>query len=91
MSPNTTATLTPAVEAACEKVPVIVFDRGVNTDCPVTFVHPIGGYAFGVDGAEFLKENVEPAARSWRSASSRAWTCSRPAGRAPRCSSTTPT
>jgi ribose transport system substrate-binding protein len=60
VSPNTTATLTPAVEAACEKVPVIVFDRGVDTDCPVTFIHPIGGYAFGVDGAEFLKENVEP-------------------------------
>jgi ribose transport system substrate-binding protein len=59
VSPNTTATLTPAVEAACEKVPVIVFDRGVNTDCPVTFIHPIGGYAFGVDGAEFLKENVD--------------------------------
>ena len=59
VSPNTTATLTPAVEAACKKVPVIVFDRGVNTDCPVTFVHPIGGYAFGVDGAEFLKENVD--------------------------------
>jgi ribose transport system substrate-binding protein len=59
VSPNTTATLTPAVEAACEKVPVIVFDRGVDTDCPVTFVHPIGGYAFGVDGAEFLKENVD--------------------------------
>src|SRR5215207_6465177 len=60
VSPNTTATLTPAVEAACKKVPVIVFDRGVTTDCPVTFVHPIGGYAFGVDGAEFLKENVDP-------------------------------
>jgi ribose transport system substrate-binding protein len=59
VSPNTTATLTPAVEAACEKVPVIVFDRGVNTDCPVTFVHPIGGYAFGADGAEFLIDNVE--------------------------------
>ena len=59
VSPNTTETLTPAVEAACEKVPVIVFDRGVDTDCPVTFVHPIGGYAFGVDGAEFLKENVD--------------------------------
>jgi ribose transport system substrate-binding protein len=59
VSPNTTATLTPAVEAACKKVPVIVFDRGVNTDCPVTFVHPIGGYAFGADGAEFLIDNVE--------------------------------
>jgi ribose transport system substrate-binding protein len=59
VSPNTTATLTPAVEAACEEVPVVVFDRGVNTDCPVTFVHPIGGYAFGATGAEFLIDNVD--------------------------------
>jgi ribose transport system substrate-binding protein len=60
ISPNTTATLTPAVEAACATgVPVIVFDRGVNTDCPVSFIHPIGGFAFGADGAEFLTENVD--------------------------------
>jgi ribose transport system substrate-binding protein len=60
VSPNTTATLTPAVEAACGKVPVIVFDRGVDTDCPVTFIKPIGGYAFGADAAEFLTQEVEP-------------------------------
>lgn len=61
VSPSTTATLTPAVEAACESgLPVIVFDRGVNTDCMVTFIHPIGGYAYGADGAEFLVENLEP-------------------------------
>ncbi len=61
ISPSTTATLTPAVEAACESgIPVIVFDRGVNTDCMVTFIHPIGGYAYGADGAEFLVENLEP-------------------------------
>lgn len=60
VSPNTTATLTPAIEAACKTdVPVIVFDRGVNSTCPVTFVHPIGGFAFGADGAEFLKEKVK--------------------------------
>ena len=59
VSPNTTATLTPAVEDACKEVPVIVFDRGVDTDCPVTFISPIGGYAFGAYGAEFLKENVK--------------------------------
>jgi len=60
VSPNTTATLTPAVEAACATgIPVIVFDRGVNTDCQVTFIHPIGGYAFGADGADFLTENVD--------------------------------
>ncbi|GAA1686856.1 hypothetical protein GCM10009830_37960 [Glycomyces endophyticus] len=61
ISPSTTATLTPAVEAACESgVPVIIFDRGVNTDCAVTFIHPIGGYAFGADAAEFLVDNLEP-------------------------------
>ena len=61
VSPNTTSTLTPAVEGACKTgVPVIVFDRGVTTDCPVTFIHPIGGFAFGADGAEFLKEKVKP-------------------------------
>jgi ribose transport system substrate-binding protein len=61
ISPSTTATLTPAVEAACASgVPVIVFDRGVNTDCAVTFIHPIGGYAFGADAAEFLVDNLEP-------------------------------
>jgi ribose transport system substrate-binding protein len=60
VSPNTTETLTPAVEQACETgIPIIVFDRGVDTDCPVTFIHPIGGYAFGADGAEFLAENVD--------------------------------
>ncbi len=64
ISPSTTATLTPAVEAACESgKPVIVFDRGVNTDCMVTFIHPIGGYAYGADGAEFLVENLEPGSK----------------------------
>ncbi|MFC6081651.1 substrate-binding domain-containing protein [Sphaerisporangium aureirubrum] len=58
ISPNTTATLTPAVSGACPKVPVIVFDRGVETDCPVTFIKPIGGYAFGAEAAEFLIDKV---------------------------------
>ena len=61
ISPSTTATLTPAVQAACDSgVPVIVFDRGVETDCMVTFIHPIGGYAYGADAAEFLVDNLEP-------------------------------
>ncbi|GHC77430.1 hypothetical protein GCM10007079_14620 [Nocardiopsis terrae] len=61
ISPSTTATLTPAVETACESgVPVIVFDRGVNSDCMVTFIHPIGGYAYGADAADFLVENLDP-------------------------------
>jgi ribose transport system substrate-binding protein len=59
VSPNTTATLTPVVEKACEAdIPVIVFDRGVTTDCPVTFIHPIGGYKFGADAANFLVDEV---------------------------------
>ncbi|GIG65560.1 substrate-binding domain-containing protein [Phytomonospora endophytica] len=61
ISPSTTATLTPAVQAACDSgVPVVVFDRGVQTDCAVTYIHPIGGYAFGADAAEFLVKNLEP-------------------------------
>ncbi len=60
ISPNSTAALTPAVERACETgKPVIVFDRGVETDCATTFIHPIGGYAWGIDTAEFLSENLE--------------------------------
>ena len=61
VSPNTTAALTPAVEAACRSnIPIIVFDRGVNTQCPVTFIHPIGGYAFGADAAEFIVRTIPP-------------------------------
>jgi len=55
VSANTTNALTPAVEKVCQSgIPVIVFDRGVTTDCPVSFVHPIGGYAFGAASAEFI-------------------------------------
>jgi ribose transport system substrate-binding protein len=55
VSPNTTTALTPAVEKLCQSgIPVVVFDRGVTTDCPVSFVHPIGGYAFGAASAEFV-------------------------------------
>ncbi len=61
VAPNSTKALTPAVEQACaSNVPIIDFDRGVTTDCPVTFVHPIGGYAFGADAAEFLATAVKP-------------------------------
>ncbi len=64
VSPATTATLTPAVEKACASgIPVIVFDRGVNTDCATTFIHPIGGYAYGADGANFLVDNLEAGKR----------------------------
>ncbi|WP_420808240.1 substrate-binding domain-containing protein [Arthrobacter ruber] len=59
ISPNSTAAMTPAVERACETgKPVVVFDRGVQTDCAVTFIHPIGGFAWGIDTAEFLSERL---------------------------------
>ncbi|HEY9310106.1 MAG TPA: substrate-binding domain-containing protein [Microbacterium sp.] len=60
ISPNSTAAMTPAVQRACDTgKPVIVFDRGVETDCPVTFIHPIGGFAWGIDTAQFLIDNLE--------------------------------
>ena len=59
VSPNTTAALTPAVEKACEVLPVIVFDRGVNTLCPVSFIKPVGGYGFGIQSAQFIADNAQ--------------------------------
>ncbi len=60
ISPNSTAALTPAVERACETgKPVVVFDRGVETDCATTFIHPIGGFAWGIDSATFLVDNLQ--------------------------------
>jgi ribose transport system substrate-binding protein len=61
VSPNTTEALTPAVDKACASgIPVVVFDRGVDSDCPVTFIHPVGGYAFGATGAEFIVKHAKP-------------------------------
>jgi ribose transport system substrate-binding protein len=58
VSPNTAAALTPVIEEACKKMPVITFDRSVNTLCPVTAVQSIGGYAWGKAGADFVVANV---------------------------------
>jgi ribose transport system substrate-binding protein len=58
VSPNTTAALTPAVEKACKQLPVVVFDRGVNTKCPVTFIKPVGGYGFGIQSGQFIADNA---------------------------------
>jgi len=60
ISPNSTAAMTPAVERACATgKPVIVFDRGVQTDCQTTFIHPVGGFAWGIESATFLIDNLE--------------------------------
>jgi ribose transport system substrate-binding protein len=58
ISPNTSEALTPAVEEACQALPVVVFDRGVLTDCPTVFEKTIGGYAFGISGAQFIVDNL---------------------------------
>src|SRR3990172_4449579 len=58
VSPNTSEALTPVVEKACEVLPVIVFDRGVLTDCPTVFEKTIGGYAFGITGAQHIVDNL---------------------------------
>ena len=58
VSPNTSAAVTPAVEEACKKLPVITFDRSVNSACPVTAIRSIGGYAWGKVGADFIAANA---------------------------------
>jgi len=55
---NTSDALTPIVEKACEVMPVVQFDRYAQTDCPVVSERTIGGYAFGISGAEFIKKNL---------------------------------
>jgi ribose transport system substrate-binding protein len=58
ISPNTSEALTPAVEQACEVMPTVVFDRGVLSECPTTFLKTIGGYHFGYVGAKFIVDNL---------------------------------
>jgi ribose transport system substrate-binding protein len=63
VSPNTSAALTPVVEEACKKLPVVTFDRSVNSTCPVTAVQSIGGYAFGKAGADYVAANSPKGAK----------------------------
>ncbi len=58
VSPNTSEALTPIVEKACEVMPTIQFDRFTQSDCPVISERPIGGYAFGISGAQFVVDNL---------------------------------
>jgi ribose transport system substrate-binding protein len=55
---NTSDALTPIVEKACEVMPVVQFDRYAQTDCPVVSERTIGGYAFGISGANFIVDNL---------------------------------
>lgn len=60
ISPNSTAAMTPAVERACATgKPVLVFDRGVKTDCMTSFIHPVGGFGFGIDSANFVASKLK--------------------------------
>jgi ribose transport system substrate-binding protein len=58
VSPHTSDALTPVVEEACKSLPVITFDRSVNTACPVTAVRTIGGYAYGIAGATYVVDHM---------------------------------
>jgi ribose transport system substrate-binding protein len=55
---NTSDALTPIVEKACAVMPVVQFDRYAQTDCPVVSERTIGGYAFGITGAQFVVDNL---------------------------------
>jgi ribose transport system substrate-binding protein len=44
-------------------LPGIVFCRGVTTKYPVTFIHPVGGYGFGIRAGEFVAANAKPGAK----------------------------
>ena len=57
---NTSEALTPIVEKACEVMPVVQFDRYAQTDCPVVSERPIGGYAFGISGAQKVVDDLGP-------------------------------
>jgi ribose transport system substrate-binding protein len=57
---NTSEALTPIVEKACAVMPVVQFDRYAQTDCPVVSERPIGGYAFGISGADKIVKDLGP-------------------------------
>jgi ribose transport system substrate-binding protein len=63
VSPHTSDALTPVIEEACKALPVITFDRSVNTSCPVTAVRTIGGYAYGIAGAEYVVKHMPKAGK----------------------------
>lgn len=47
--------LVPAVEqASAAGLPVVGFDRAVNTEALTTYIHPIGGFAYGIAGMQWL-------------------------------------
>ena len=92
ISPNSTAAMTPAVERACDTgKPVIVFDRGVETDCPGHVHPPHRRIRVGASTRPSSSSTIwRRVTRSSAFAFCRASTCSSSVGRRPRSSSTRP-
>lgn len=60
IAPATVEATASAIGRACETgKPVVVFDRGTTETCIASFVHSIGGYAWGIDSASFLADQLE--------------------------------
>lgn len=55
IAPNSPKATAAAVQRACDTgKPVIIFDRGAGTNCQTSFVHSVGGMAWGMDSAGFI-------------------------------------
>ena len=60
IAPATVEATKSAIERACKTgKPVIVFDRGTTAPCITSFVHSVGGYAWGIDSAKFLASKLK--------------------------------
>lgn len=63
IAPNSPEATAAAVRRACDTgAPVVIFDRGAGTDCETSFVHSVGGMAWGIDSAGFIADRVEDGA-----------------------------
>lgn len=58
VAPGSSQALTPIIEQACRVMPVVQLDRLSQSDCPVVSVRPVGNYAFGISGAQFIVDNL---------------------------------
>lgn len=59
IAPNSPQATASAVQRACDTgKPVVIFDRGAGTDCETSFVHSVGGMAWGMDSAGFIAGKV---------------------------------
>jgi ribose transport system substrate-binding protein len=59
VSPAAPDQLAPVLEKlAASGKPVVVFERGVNAKNITSFIHPIGSYAFGYEGAVWLANTM---------------------------------